>query len=90
MTLATLLKVPMSLSYKHFAHPWDMKVWAEENGAVADLITTVDKDWRIGNKLIRDFSKRIPNVIRDAKLADNADVALFLDYLQKLIEYANI
>jgi len=87
MTLATLLKVPMSLSDKHFVHPWDMKVWAEENSAVAILITTVDRDWGIGDKLIRDFSKRIPNAIRDAKLADNADFDSFLDYLKKLIDY---
>ena len=90
MTLATLLRIPMSLSDKHFIHPWDMEAWAEENGAVVSLVTTVDRDWGTGNKLIRDFSKRIPNALRDAKLADNADVELFLDYLQKLIDYVNI
>ena len=59
MTLALLLDVPMSLSDLHFIHPWHMKEWVAEVGMEAELVTTVDRKWAYGPRLIKDFDKRL-------------------------------
>jgi 2-polyprenyl-3-methyl-5-hydroxy-6-metoxy-1,4-benzoquinol methylase len=85
MTLATLFKVPMSLSDKHFIHPWDMHNWADAAGLSCRRLTTVDKDWAFGDKLLRDFRKRIPAALRDADMNDQSNVEDFFNYLENLV-----
>jgi len=86
MALAKLLNVPMSLSDLHFIHPWDIEVWAKSAGLKASLVTTVDKDWACGDRLIRDFNKRLRNALRDANLS-NTGVDSYISYLEELVNY---
>jgi 2-polyprenyl-3-methyl-5-hydroxy-6-metoxy-1,4-benzoquinol methylase len=86
MALATLLDVPMSLSDLHFIHPWHMKEWAEKLGMDAELVTTVDRNWAYGPRLLKDFDKRLRNALSDAKL-QSENVDLYMKYLKSLVEY---
>lgn len=86
MALATLLEVPMSLSDLHFIHPWHMKQWASDLGLNAELINTVDRDWAYGQRLLRDYGKRLRNALRDADLPTDK-VDSYLSYLENLVRY---
>lgn len=86
MALATLLKVPMSLSDLHFIHPWHMEKWAHDLRMSVELVGTVDRDWAYGQRLLRDFGKRLTNALRDAKLPTD-QVDTYLDYLQNLVQH---
>ena len=89
MTLATLLRVPMSLSDRHFIHPWDMSGWAEALGMKCLQLTTVDSEWAFGDRLLQDFRKRIPNALRDAGLINDISTDDFFDYLQNLVSHVS-
>jgi 2-polyprenyl-3-methyl-5-hydroxy-6-metoxy-1,4-benzoquinol methylase len=86
MALATLLEVPMSLSDLHFIHPWHMKKWAEELDMKAELVTTVDRSWAYGQRLLRDYDKRLRNALRDSKLPTDK-VDSYIDYLDNLVSH---
>jgi 2-polyprenyl-3-methyl-5-hydroxy-6-metoxy-1,4-benzoquinol methylase len=86
MALATLLDVPMSLSDLHFIHPWHMKEWAAGLGMEAELVTTVDRNWAYGPRLLKDFDKRLRNALRDAKLP-TGKVDAYIGYLENLVQY---
>ena len=86
MAMATLLDVPMSLSDLHFIHPWDMKKWASGLGLNVELITTVDREWAYGQRLLRDYNKRLRNALRDANLpTDKVDD--YMEYLGNLVQH---
>jgi 2-polyprenyl-3-methyl-5-hydroxy-6-metoxy-1,4-benzoquinol methylase len=86
MALATLLDVPMSLSDLHFIHPWHMKQWATDLGMSAELVTTVDREWAYGHRLLRDYGKRLRNALRDANLpTDKVDA--YMEYLDNLVQH---
>jgi len=89
MALATLLDVPMSLSDLHFIHPWHMKVWAAALGMEAELVTTVDRSWAYGPRLLKDFDKRLRNALRDAKLS-TGKVDDYMKYLNYLVQYLGL
>lgn len=86
MALATLLDVPMSLSDLHFIHPWHMKEWAAALGMDAELVTTVDRNWAYGPRLLKDFDKRLRNALRDAKLP-TGKVDDYMKYLNNLVQH---
>ena len=64
MTLATLFKAPMSLTDKHFLHPWDFVKFAEDNKLHASMLTC-EQSWGNGPKMLEDFKKRLPKVFQD-------------------------
>ena len=78
----------MSLSDRHFIHPWDMNGWAEALGMKCHQLTTVDSEWAFGDRLLRDFRKRIPNALRDAGIND-ISTEDFFDYLQNLVNHVS-
>jgi 2-polyprenyl-3-methyl-5-hydroxy-6-metoxy-1,4-benzoquinol methylase len=86
MALATLLDVPMSLSDLHFIHPWHMKQWASELGMNAELVSTVDRDWAYGERLLKDYGKRLPNALKDARLSTDK-IDDYMGYLKNLIQH---
>ena len=86
IALATLLDVPMSLSDLHFIHPWHIKEWAAALGMDAELVTTVDRNWAYGPRLLKDFDKRLRNALRDAKLP-TAKVDDYMKYLNNLVQH---
>jgi 2-polyprenyl-3-methyl-5-hydroxy-6-metoxy-1,4-benzoquinol methylase len=89
MALATLLDVPMSLSDLHFIHPWHMKEWSAGLGMDAELVTTVDRNWAYGPRLLKDFDKRLRNALNDAKLP-NGKVDDYMKYLNNLILHLEV
>lgn len=89
MALVTLLEVPMSLSDLHFIHPWQMKQWALSLGMVAELVTTVDREWGYGPRLVSDYEKRMRNALHDANLPTDR-VDNYLCYLNELVEHLSV
>jgi 2-polyprenyl-3-methyl-5-hydroxy-6-metoxy-1,4-benzoquinol methylase len=89
MALATLLDVPISLSDLHFIHPWHMDEWASSLDLSSELITTVDRNWAYGQRLLRDFGKRLPNALRDAGLPTR-NVEAYMRYLEDLVRYLEL
>jgi len=85
MTLQLLFDVPMSLTDQHFICPFHMKEYADDNGLKIDMMFT-DHDWASGEKMIKDFEKRLPNALRDANLpVENVD--RLLKWLKKVSDY---
>jgi len=85
MTLQILLKVPMSLTDIHFFSPTDFIKFSKKNNCSLSF-TTIAHDWGGGKKTIKDFSKRLKNALRDAKLS-NKKVKPFLVWLNDSIKY---
>ena len=84
MALSKLLKVPMSLSDLHFIHPWNMEEWGSIAGLRPTLLSTFDRQFAQGQRLIKDFNKRLRNALTDAELPTNG-VDDYLRYLEKLV-----
>lgn len=84
MALSKLLNVPMSLSDLHFIHPWDIEEWASSAGLRPKLLSTFDRQFAQGPRLIKDFNKRLRNALTDAGLPANG-VDDYLRYLEKLV-----
>jgi hypothetical protein len=82
--LRILLDVPMSLTDRHVINPWDVEVFCEERGLPVRWHTIHDK-WAAGDVLIKDFSKRLPNALRDANLSFSR-VQEFLNWLERAVE----
>ncbi|PPR63510.1 MAG: Ubiquinone biosynthesis O-methyltransferase [Alphaproteobacteria bacterium MarineAlpha4_Bin2] len=87
MTLAKLLDVPMSLSDLHFIHPWDMERWAAKSGLRIEGVSSIDGSRGNGERLLEDFSKRLPNALRDAGL-ETDKIEGFLQYLAEVVRFA--
>ena len=85
MTLQILLNVPMSLTDIHFFSPSDFRKFSKNNNCSLDF-TTIAHDWGGGKKTIKDFSKRLANALRDAKLS-NKKVKSFLIWMEDAIKY---
>lgn len=81
MTLAKLLKVPMSLSDKHALSIADFKKFEEKDGRVK-LIDYKSTDFQVsyGDYFFIDMKKRLTNALRDAKL-DNSHVDDLLEWV---------
>src|SRR3989338_1925440 len=85
MTLATLFKVPMSLSDKHYLSPADIKRLAAELGK--NVITkTVDMDVGQGSYFQKDMELRLTNALRDAKM-DGSRVRELIQWVMDNREY---
>jgi|ETNmetMinimDraft_20_1059909.scaffolds.fasta_scaffold84640_1 SAM-dependent methyltransferase len=85
MTLQILLDVPMSLTDLHFFMPSDFESFAAEL-CMKLKWTTTDFHIASGQALIKDFSKRLPNALRDANFSNN-NVAKFVNYLHEAVKY---
>jgi len=86
MALALLQDIPMSLSDLHFIHPWDMEAWAEKAGFKVEMMESFDNVRTEGDNLIRDYSKRLPNALRDAGISTDG-VDKYMSYLKSLVEH---
>lgn len=86
MSLVKLFEVPMSLSDLHFLHPWHIQHYAEKAGLRAQMLTTVDREWAYGPRLIKDFDKRIRNALNDVKFPTH-NVDMFMTYIKELVDH---
>lgn len=66
-TLWRLFRARITLADLHYLTPIEFEAWAKKLGMKLRW-RTVDHDWAHGRRLVEDFRKRIPNVLRDSKL----------------------
>ena len=67
MTLQLLFNSPITLADLHYLTPLNHQEWAKKLKMNLKW-KTIDKEWGHGEVWIKDYKKRIPNVIRDSKL----------------------
>lgn len=67
MTLFHLFDAPITLADLHYLTPIDFMNWAQKLDMTLKW-RTIDKSWAHGNILLKDFKRRLPNVISDANL----------------------
>ena len=65
-TLRFLLNAPITLADLHYLSPIEFERWAKKLHMHIDW-NTFDHNWSQGEKLLKDFARRIPNVMRDIK-----------------------
>lgn len=70
MTLRYLFRAPVTLADLHYLTPIEFEKWSKIMGMKLTW-RTFDHDWGHGERLLKDFKRRLPNVLRDAKLPRN-------------------
>ncbi len=83
ITLWYLFKAPITLADLHYLTPIDFMKWAKNLNM--DLSwRTFDRSWAHGDKLIKDLTHRLPNVLADAKLPRNIkNINNFIKWLKE-------
>ncbi len=69
-TLWHLFRARITLADLHYLTPIEFENWAKKLKMFLRW-RTFDYDWAHGDRLIKDFKRRIPNVLRDSKLPRN-------------------
>jgi hypothetical protein len=83
MTLKHLFDAPITLADIHYFSPHTFEIWAKNLGMSLKW-HTFDLERAAGGNLIKDFQKRIPNVLRDAKLpCEPRNITALLRWLQQ-------
>ena len=70
MTLKLLFDAPITLADLHYLTPLNHMEWAKRLKLTLKW-RTIEKSWAHGDVLLSDFKRRLPNVLRDAKLPNN-------------------
>lgn len=70
MSLWYLFRAPVTLADKHYLTPIEFEKWSKVLGMKL-VWRTFDHDWAHGERLLKDLKRRLPNVMRDAKLSVN-------------------
>jgi ubiquinone biosynthesis O-methyltransferase len=84
-TLRFLFNAPITLADLHYLTPIEFENWAERLGMKLNW-KTFDFDWAQGEKLIKDFKRRLPNVLRDMGITDkNKEIKDFIDWIKNHI-----
>lgn len=80
-TLRCLFDAPITRADLDYLTPIEFQDWSKKIGM--DLSwRTFDHDWAHGERLIKDFKKRLPAVLRDAKLPNSKkNVTLFISWI---------
>lgn len=82
-TLELLFKAPITLADLHYLTPIEFQAWSKRLRMPLSW-KTVDHDWAHGKLLIKDFKRRIPNVLRDAKLPRRqSQIDAFIRWIEK-------
>ena len=85
LTLLYLFKAPITLVDLHYFTPIDFQNFAKK---LRMKLTwkTFDRSWGHGDVLIKDFEKRLPNVLHDANLPNNKDqINYFIKWIKSNI-----
>jgi len=70
MTLHYLFRAPVTLADLHYLTPIDFTKWAKKINMNLKW-KTFDRSWGHGELMIKDFARRIPKVLYDARLPSN-------------------
>ena len=83
MTLNFLFNAPVTMADLHYQTPVDFKNYAKKLEMNLKW-HTFDESWASGEILIKDFKRRLPNVLSDAKLPKtNKNINEFLKWLKE-------
>lgn len=89
LTLLHLFKAPITLADLHYFTPIDFQNFAKKL-KMNMTWKTFDRSWSHGDVMIKDFERRIPNVLRDAKLPnDKKPIKIFITWLKKNVTPLN-
>ena len=97
MALATMFQAPMSLTDKHFLHPWEFYEWSQKREVNMQMqMTTCDKSWGSGPAMVEDYRDRLPKVMRDLQKKlemtlpyRTTDLLQFLKASSEFLEWEN-
>jgi len=82
MPLLYLFDAPITLVDLHYFSPIDFEIFAKKLGMKLSW-QTFDRIWSHGDILLEDFKKRLPNVLRDAKLPNKKkNIDSFLKWIK--------
>jgi len=82
LTLLYLFKAPITLVDLHYFTPIDFQNFAKKI-KMKLIWKTFDQSWGHGDILIKDLEKRLPNVLRDAKLPNNKNqISHFIKWIK--------
>ena len=82
MTLWHLFDAPITLADLHYQTPIDFKNYAKKM-KMSLKWRTIDKSWAHGEILVRDFKRRMPNVLKDSNLPNNPNkIKKFLNWIE--------
>ena len=81
MALKYLCNARITLADRHYFTPVDFEKWAKELQLELSW-KTVDHEWGQGQKLLKDFERRLPNIAKEIpeKISD-AGIGEFLDWI---------
>ena len=89
LTLWYLFKAPITLADLHYFTPIDFQNFAKKMGMKLTW-KTFDRSWSHGDVLISDFKKRLPKVLRDARLPSNEkQIDSFIQWIKTNIDSLN-
>jgi len=84
-TLRFLFDAPITLADLHYLTPLDFERWSKKLGMKLEW-ETFDFSWAQGEVLLKDFTRRLPNVLRDAKLPNKqANIDRFIKWIKETI-----
>jgi len=84
-TLYHLFKAPITLADLHYFTPINYMEFAKKLNMKLSW-QTIDDDWSQGQKMLRDLERRLPNVLRDAKLLNKKEnIKSLLKWLEKCV-----
>jgi 2-polyprenyl-3-methyl-5-hydroxy-6-metoxy-1,4-benzoquinol methylase len=82
LTLRFLFHARITLVDLHYFTPMEFMAWAKKLGMKLAW-RTVDQSWGHGEKLVRDFERRLPNVARDSRLpTDGKKIKEFVKWIE--------
>ena len=85
MTLKLLFDAKITLADLHHLTPLDFERWARRLNLKLEW-ETVDFDWAMGPRLISDFRRRIPRVLRDSSLPQSKRrIADFIKWIENRV-----
>jgi len=83
MTLWYLFNAPITLADLHYQTPIDFIKYAKKLKMNLRW-KTMDRSWAHGEVLIKDFTRRLPKVLKDTKLPSNAkNINIFIKWLKE-------
>lgn len=81
-TLRFLFDAPITLADLHYLTPIEFEAWAKRLNMKLKW-KTFDFEWAQGEKLIKDFTRRLPNVLKDMKITGKEkQIASFIKWIQ--------
>ena len=82
-TLRFLFNAPITLADLHYFTPVVFEKWAEQL-QMKLIWKTFDFEWAQGEKLLKDFERRLPNVLRDMAITDkNLEIKDFIKWIKE-------